>query len=93
MAEVGLRTKFRWEFAQALRRIHFDPVIRATVSVRWFKSAVVSWAVEGEEFVKTVTHTMECAAGAIDYSDRVCSLTTINRGCAHDALRDFHHPV
>ena len=59
MSEVTFETKLRWELRKSIARIHFDPGVITTASVRWLESAVVGWAVEGHKFVYTVADAIE----------------------------------
>jgi hypothetical protein len=62
VAEVGLKTKLGWELGKAVTRIHFNPVISTAAGVRWFEGAVISRAVESDEFVESIADTLERAA-------------------------------
>ncbi len=93
MFEVGLRTKLGWEFAKAIGWIHFNPVIAATLGVRWLEGAVVTWAIKGDEFVEAITKTAEGAASAIDNSKRVARFAAIDFGFTNHLLGDFNDSV
>ena len=93
MFEVGLRTKLGWEFAQAIGRIHFNPVIAATLGVRWLEGAVVSWAIKGDEFEEAITKTAEGAASAIDNSKGVARFAAVDFGFTNHLLGDFNYSV
>lgn len=62
MAEVGLETELGRELGESVTRIHLDTVISTAAGVGRLEGAVISWAVEGHEFVETVADTLEGAA-------------------------------
>ena len=62
VAEVGLKTKLGWEFGKAVTRIHFNPVISTTAGVWRLEGAVISRAVECDEFEDSIADTLERTA-------------------------------
>ena len=61
MPEVGFETQFRWKFGESIAWIHLYAPVGPAFFVGRFECAVVSRAVEGDEFVETIAHSIDLA--------------------------------
>lgn len=93
MTEVGLKSKLRRELGKAVTWVHLDTVISTTTCVGWLEGSVESRAVEGDQFVETVTHALEGTAGSIDYAVRPTGFAAVNFGLANDLFWNLNHSV
>ena len=89
MPEVGFKTQFRWKFGEAIAWIHLHAPIGATFLVGRLERAVVSRAVEGDEFIETIAHSLESSLASIDDSVGATSLATTVASTTEELLGDF----
>lgn len=73
-------------------RVHLDPVILATSLIRWFESAVIGGAVEGEQFIKSISKTLESTPPAIHSTVATC-LAAILLVFTNDLLGNFNKTI
>ncbi len=92
MPEVGFKTQFRWKFGEAIAWIHLHAPIGATFLVGRFECAVVSRAVEGDELIETIAHSLESSLASIDDSVGA-SLATAVASTTEELLGDFGYAI
>ena len=73
---MGLETEFWWKFRKAVMHVHLDAIIFSATLVRWLEGATISWAIEGEEFIKSVAEAAKCTARSI-YASIWSRFTTV----------------
>lgn len=88
-----LSAECRWELGESVTWVHFDTVVFTAALVRWLECAVVCWAMECYQLIKTVTHAFECAACAVKNPEGVGRFAVILITFADYLLRNFHEAV
>ena len=93
MTEVGFETQFRWKFGESIAWIHLYAPVGPAFLVRRFECAVVSRAVEGDEFVETIAHSLESSLASIDDSVGAAGLAAAVASTTEELLGDFSYAV